>query len=58
MNKVEKLFLAELNEIARADGWSDQRRRSMAGILKSKAGNEEKAAFIRTIKRRPSQCNI
>ena len=52
MTKDAKALFAELNRIATADGWFQQRRRSMIGVFKSKATDEERAAMLAAIKER------
>ena len=51
MTKDDKQHVRELKDIARRDGWSPQRTKSMMGILKSTPA-ENRAELIRVIKER------
>lgn len=51
MTTIDAKLVKELKEIARRDGWSIQRTKSMLGILKS-TPPEQRPALIKTIKER------
>lgn len=54
MNPLQAKLVRELKTIARRDGWSSQRTKSMLGILKGKSPYQQKE-MLRTIReRRPT----
>ena len=53
MTKTDQLLVKELKEIARRDGWSTQRTKSMLGILRS-TPEQNRAELLKMIRdRRP-----
>ena len=51
MTTIDAKLVRELKEIARRDGWSTQRTKSMLGILKS-TPPENRPALIKVIRER------
>ncbi|MBQ3329961.1 MAG: hypothetical protein IJG87_02155 [Ruminococcus sp.] len=54
MTKDDKQHARDLKDIARRDGWSPQRTKSMLGILKHTPA-ENRAELIRVIKERRAE---
>ncbi|MBR3238462.1 MAG: hypothetical protein IKF99_08510 [Oscillospiraceae bacterium] len=54
MTKDDKQHVRELKDIARRDGWSPQRTKSMMGILKHTPA-ENRAELIKVIKERRAE---